>query len=152
MSVQNSENIANIPFILSGNGLVQEAQTIAQDAARDGDIEYGTVMGRVLSTGLWVPFEDETAEDGTAIPQGIYVGDAIAEADIQAGNVVNCPILVGGQVTIDGDQLVIENSKSLNTVIAAAANSPVRKTVRDWLADKGLFIESTEDIASYENA
>lgn len=152
MSVQTSEDIGNIPFILSGTGLVQEAETIEQDAARADVLAYGTLMAKILVGGKWVPFSDETAEDGSAIPQGVYVGDEITAAALIAGDVVNCPILVGGPVTIDAEQVVIENSKALTTVIAAAANSPVRKTVRDWLADKGLFIESTEDIGGYENA
>jgi hypothetical protein len=152
MAVQNSENISNIPFILSGRGLVEEASTILQDAARTAVLSFGTVMAKVLASGKWVPFEDAAAEDGSAIPQGIYVGGEIAAADIVAGDIEDCPILVGGDVTVDTEQVIIENDLDLDTVIAAAVNSPVRKTVKDWLADKGIFIESTVDIDQHENA
>lgn len=151
MSVQSESSIENTPFVLSGNSKIRESETILQDAGRTAVLAFGTVMGRNLSTAKWEPFSDEAAEDGTAIPQGIYVGDEITAAALVAGDVVNCPILVGGDCTVDRSQVVVENSKTLNTVIAAAANSPVRKTVQDWLADKGIFVETTEDIDELEN-
>lgn len=151
MSVQSVSSNLNTPFILSGNSYDRSSATIAQDAARTDVLAFGTVMGRNLSTEKWEPFSDEAAEDGTAIPQGIYVGDEIAAAALVAGDVLNCPIIVGGNCTVDRSQVVVENSKTLNTVIAAAANSPIRKTVQDWLEDKGIFIETTNDIDELEN-
>lgn len=151
MSVQSESSIENTPFVLSGNSKIRESETILQDAGRTAVLAFGTVMGRNLSTAKWEPFADEAAEDGTAIPQGIYVGEEITAAALVAGDVLSCPILVGGDCTVDRSQVVVENSKTLNTVIAAAANSPVRKTVQDWLADKGIFVETTEDIDEVEN-
>jgi hypothetical protein len=98
-----------------------------------------------------VPFTDETATDGDAIPQGIYVGPDIPAADLVAGDVVDNQILVGAAL-FDVNQLVIENSKTLNTVINATggADNINIKTVRDYLADKGLFAEDTTDISGFQ--
>ena len=151
MSVQNSSNNANIPFILSGVGLSRDDQIILQDAGRGAvALEPFTLMAKVAASQKWVPFTHEAATNGTAHPQGIYIGDSIAGADIVAGDIPDVFILVGKDVTVDVDQIVIENSKTLDTVITVGTTD--LRTVRDHLATRGIFTEETVDISSFENA
>ena len=151
MAVQNSSDNANIPFILSGVGLSRNDQVILQDAGRGAvALEPFTLMAKVAATQKWVPFTNEAATNGTAIPQGIYLGDSIAGADIVAGDIADVFILVGKDVTVDVDQIVIENSKTLDTVITVGTTD--LRTVRDHLANRGIFTEDTVDISGFENA
>lgn len=150
MAVQSSLDVSNIPFILSGVGLARDDQVILTDAGRAIPLAPFTVMAKVAATGKWVPFTNEAATDGTAIPQGIYIGDEIAAADIVAGDVSDAFILVGKDVTVDVNQLVIENSKTLDTVITVGTTD--LRTVRDHLANRGIFTEETVDISGFENA
>jgi hypothetical protein len=155
MSVQTSADRQVKPFILSGRPLVREAETIAQDAARTAALAPYTLMAKVSATGKWTPWGDVTATDGTAIPQGIYMGDPIAAADLAAADVVNCPIIVGGAgVTFDNGQLVLEELVSppatIDDVITVGTND--QRTGRERLYANGLFAEDTQETDAYENA
>ena len=92
----------------------------------------------------WTAF-DPTAVNGAQIPRGVYMGDEIAAATIVAGDVADAPILVGGACTVDADQLVME-AGDLDTVLAGGG------TVRDALANIGIFTEDTVDIDELENS
>ena len=153
MPVQNRADLNNNPFILSGTSLAKNAEVLLTDAGRSVDLVRLTLMSKVAATGKWVPFTDETATDGTGIPQGIFLGDDVAAADLVAGDVVDQSILVGSALTYDDAQLVIENSKLLTTVILATggADNVFTQTVADYLENKGMFAESTVDIAGFEN-
>ena len=150
MAVQASRDNQNFEIVLSGISLVSEAETLLQDAGRATPLVYGTLMAKVAASQKWVPFTDETAVDGSAIPQGVYLGADITAAALVAGDVVDRPILEGGALTIDVQQLVIENSKLLTTVITVGTTD--LRTVRDHLMAKGIFTESTVDITDLENA
>jgi len=80
------------------------------------------------------------------VPSGVYIGDEILAATLIAGNVANCPILVGGTATINEDQIVLENALDLDDEIV-----PMHKTIREVLTEKGLTPESVILIAGYEN-
>lgn len=149
MAVQNSINNANIPFVLTGNALSRDDQVILTDAGRSAVLAQFTLMAKIAASGKWTPFILETATNGTAIPQGIYIGEDIAAADIVAGDISDVNILVGDAV-IDVNQLVIEASKTLDTVITVGTTD--LRTVRDHLANRGIFVEETVDISSFENA
>lgn len=84
------------------------------------------------------------ALDGSASVAGIYAGESIAAADIVAGDVVDRAMIVGGALTFDSSQLVIEGSLTLDTVL------PSGKTIRDELAALGMFAETTVDADSQE--
>ncbi len=153
MSVQGRSDLTNNPFILTGMSLVKNNETLLQDAGRSTPLAPFTVMAKILASGKWVPFTDETVvETGAAVPQGIFLGDAVTAADLVAGDVVGQTILVGGALTYDDAQLVIENSKTLATIVKAttAVDNVFVKTVGDLLEDKGMFAESTVDIAGFE--
>ena len=145
MFVQTRTDYSNAPFILQGFAFQKDSETIRQDATRTEDILFGTVMSYDPSTGFWTPFVDELATDGTEKPTGIIL-DRIAAADIAAGNVTDVPIMVGGETAIDGEQLVIENEKTLATVIGTL-NVTVEQCLR-WI---GIFVEATTSINRGEN-
>lgn len=150
MAVQVRLNNDNRPFILSGDGFKETDAVFLQDAGRGAvALVFGTLVAKVASTGKYVPFTDETATDGTAVPAGIFVGNNITGAALVAGDVIDQVILIGGSVTIDVSQLTIENSKLLTTVIVGSAI--FTQTVKDYLVDKGIFVESTVAISATEN-
>lgn len=151
MAVQSRLNIDVTPFFLSGSNIYKDNETILQDAGRSEDLVTYTLMAQISATKKWVPFTDETATDGSAIAKGIYIGDDIPAADLVAGDVTSVPIVVGGSVaTFAGDKLIIENSKTLDTVVAAGTVNEHR--VEDDINRIGLYSESTVDASSYENA
>ena len=150
MAVQNSSNNANIPFILSGVGLSRDDQVLLTDAGRATPLLQFTLLAKIAATQKWVPFTNQAAITGEAIPQGIYLGDDIAAADIVAGDIPDLFVLVGKDVTVDVDQIVIENAKTLDTVITVGTTD--LRTVRDHLANRGIFTEETVDISGFENA
>lgn len=150
MAVQVRLNNDNRPFILSGDGFKETDAVFLQDAGRGAvALVFGTLVAKVAATGKYVPFIDETATDGTAVPAGIFVGNNITGAALVAGDVVDQVILIGASVTIDVSQLVIENSKLLTTVIVGSAI--FTQTVRDYLHMRGIFPETTVAISATEN-
>ncbi len=152
MNVQASQDNSSVPFIrFAKPAVIDELAVLSQDAGRTTVLASKTLMAKIAATQKWEPFTDETATDGTAIPQGIYVGPDITAAALVAGDITDNQILVGAAL-IDKNQLVIENSKTLDTVINAtgAADNINIKTVRDYLADKGLFVEDTTDISEFQ--
>lgn len=150
MSVQVSQNTSNVPFVRQGFpiALEKESETIVQDAGRSGDMVAKTLMVYDPATGKWTSFTDETATDGTQFPRGILL-KTIPEADIVAGDVEDVPILVGGAI-VDQNQVVIENSKTLATVINSPAG--INVTVEDFLRSLSIFMEDTVDVDGYENS
>lgn len=89
---------------------------------------------------------DSTGFGQDNVPAGIYVGEAIDAADIAAGAISDCPILVGGTATINSSEIVLENGLALTDIIV-----PQHRTIGEALAAIGLTPEDTIDIASYEN-
>ena len=147
MGVEARSDITNVAFILEGSGAYRDPQTILQDAGRSGDIVAQTLMAYNPTSKKWVPFTDETATDGTQFPRGILL-DTITEAAIVAGD-VEAPILVRGEI-VDKTGLVIENSKTLDTIINEPLN--LNTSVQDFLAMVGILVEATIDIDEFENA
>ena len=151
MTVQVRTNEERKPLILDGGiGYRKGGQTITQDASRTADLVNGTVMAQKVADQEWVPFTDLTATDGSAIPRGIYLGPDIAFATLVAGDVDNAVILVGGSVKFDQDLITLENSLTLNSVLATGTIHSRR--VEDALAELGLFAGEGEDISSFENS
>ena len=149
MAVQARLDIKVIPFILAGQAVAQADAIIQQDAGRVADLVPFTLMAKVAATGKWAPFINEAAVDGTANPRGVYLGPTIAAADLVAGDVLDTPILTGSAVLIDKDELIIENSKLLTTVIGTATIDA--RQVQDQLAESGIYVEDTVAISGFEN-
>lgn len=149
MAVQSSVNLKNFPLFTSGATLKKDNVTLLQDAARATPLLRGTLMAKVAASGKWVPFTDEAAVDGSSTPRGVLVSDDVPAAALVAGDVTGAVIVVGGDIaTIDGQQLVIENAKTLATVIGAGVEI---RTVEDELSRIGIFVENTLDIDKFEN-
>jgi hypothetical protein len=139
--VQTEQNLDNTPFLLSGTAIKTTSATIRQiDPHTEGDIKQFTVMSKNATTKKWEPFINEAAEDGTAIPQGIYVGADILQATVEAADVVNVEIVIGGNIMVAEEKLVLENSKTLDTIIVIGeVGSPQdERTVRDRLQSVGI--------------
>ena len=141
MAVQRKTDLSNKPFILTLMALIKGAEVVVQDAGRSGDMLINTLMVKDPATGKWTSFTDETGTDGTQFPRGILRRE-LTEAEIKAGDVSDVPILVGDAV-VDSAHLVIENSKTLATVINVPVN--INVTVEDFLAQLGIWMESTID-------
>ncbi|MHC4316113.1 MAG: hypothetical protein ACYSW3_27030 [Planctomycetota bacterium] len=150
MSVQAQTNITTVPFIRDGVAYVKDNEVLVQDGARSGDMVAYTLMAQNPSTLKWEPFDDETATTGLQWPRGILMA-TYTEAAIQAADIPDVPIIVGGKgLVIDEGQLVIENSKTLATVINIPANT--NKTVETVLREIGIFVQVTQDVDAYQNA
>ena len=149
MSVQVRQDNDITPFIRYGLGLTQADAVVLQDAGRTVALVFGTLMAKVVATGGWTPFIDAAATDGTAIPQGIFMGADVSAAKIVAGDVPDIPILIGGGVIVSKDKIVIENSLTLDTVITVGTTD--LRTVQDRLAARGIYAEETINITNYEN-
>jgi len=158
MAVQASQNNTSVPFIRSGTSYAKENETLLQDAGRSTVLASGTVMAKVAASQKWVPLTSITAVDGSAIAQGIFIGADVTAAALVAGDVTGQPILVGGGCTVDENQITVENSLTLETVFTAnavgtgVATPYYLVTVRDLLAQRGIFAKDTVDIDEYENA
>jgi len=153
MAVQTLQNNSSVPFIRSGESYTKESETILKDIGRSAPLVFGTVMAKVAASQKWVPLTSLTATDGSAIAQGIFVGADIPAASLVAGDVTGQPILVGGAVTVDENQITVENSLTLDSVFTeGGATHYIVVTVRDLLAMRGIFAEDTVDIDEYENA
>jgi len=144
MPVQSEVGIDLSPFVLGGLGLYKDEVTFLQDAVREADLVRYTLLAKIAASGKLVPFSDEAAVNGTAIPYGIYVGEDIPFASLVAGDVVAPSVLVGGACLIDNTKLVIENAKTLATVITVGTTD--LRTVEDHLATRGIFSAATVEI------
>lgn len=141
--------VANSMTLLAGAGL---ATTFVEGGFEftitDGTTDF--VVGDIFTftttaLGKWTPFAEDGV-NGEQVPGGVYLGGDILAATIVAADVVNVPILVGGCCTIDENQLVIEGTATLDSVLANG------KTIRATLYELGIFSEDTVDIDSFENA
>lgn len=149
MAVQAQTNITTVPFIRGGVPYEKDNEVLVQDAGRSGSMVAYTLMAQNPSTLKWEPFSDETATDGTQWPRGILMA-TYTEAQIKAADIPDVPIIVGGKgLVIDEGQLVIENSKTLATVINIPANT--NKTVETVLREIGIFVQITQDVDAYQN-
>lgn len=150
MGLQVRNNLSNKPFVLnSGLHLTKDDAVLLQDAGRVAALVFGTLLAKIAATGKYVPFSDETAVDGTAKPAAVYLGPDIPAADLVAGDVEGNIISLGGSVMLDKEQLVIENAKTLDTVIGAA--SIHASTVEQELNKIGIFLGSSVEISGFEN-
>lgn len=146
MAVQNRADNSNAPLILSGETYVM-SQTIAQDGARAVPLLCGTVMAQIAASGLWTPWVNTGAADGSQIPQGIYLGNDIPAADLVDGDVESRPILLGGCCTVDENRIVLDQ----DTLELDDAVPALTMTGRALLRSVGIFVEDTIDIAEFEN-
>lgn len=151
MAVQSSSNLYNFPFVISGESKVKDNETLLTDAARSTVLAPYTVMAQVAASRKWVPLTDVAALDGSNTARGILMGDAVTAAALVAGDVTGQMILVAGPCVVDGSQLVLENSLTINSVCsddpAGADNGVVNvRRIEDDLARVGILVKATIDI------
>lgn len=147
--VQRRRDNDTADFIIrSGPALNITDAIFKQDGGRSTDLETFTLLSRMAVEQKWRAFVDEGAIDGTAIPQGIYIGPTIPAADIVDGDVEELCVLIA-DAEFDESRLIIENSKTLETVITVGTTD--LKTVRDHLKTIGLIPRPTSTSSSGEN-
>lgn len=149
-SVQVSQDVTNIPVVLFGDAF-HEIAILEQDSGRGTTaLENYTVMAKVVASQKWVPYTDEAATDGSAIPLGILVSGEVTGAALVAGDVASVSIIVGGNVTVDAALLVFENSTALDDIFATG--TIYATSVKDQLANIGIFTEATVAVSAAENS
>jgi hypothetical protein len=149
MAVQAQTNISTVSFLRDGVAYSKDNETLAQDAGRSTELAAYTLMAYNPTTAKWEPYTDNTATDGTQWPAGI-IKMAYSAADIAAGDIADVPIWVGGKgLVIDENQLVIENSLTLATIINEPLNT--NKSVETVLRERGIFTQVTQDVDAYQN-
>lgn len=141
--------VANSMTLLAGAGLATEfVEGGFEFTLTDGSTDF--VVGDIFTftttvSGKWTPF-DEGGVGGAQIPTGVYLGGDILAATLVAADVADVPMLIGGCCTIDENQLVIEGTATLDSVLVNG------KTIRSTLYELGIFSEDTVDIDSFENS
>lgn len=131
-------------FISRTSGQGSSVSALAAVAAGSGtDVSASGYFNGRTGTAMLTASTGYTSENS---PVGIYIGDEIAAAALVAGDIANCPILVGGPCNLDSSQIVLEGALTLATVIV-----PMRKTIEDALLGIGLTPETCVNVAEYEN-
>jgi len=149
MAVQGRQDNTTEPLILSENSLVKNG-TIAQNAQRATDLLKNTVMAQIAATGFWVPFNAVNGTNGSAIPRGIYLGEDILAADLVAGNVEDCEILVGNATV--NESLVVWDDDTLSAASVIGAATIHAMTAEAALAaHANIYLEETVAISEHEN-
>src|SRR3990172_4636397 len=119
---------------------------ITQDAQRAVDLLHNTVMALNVVTLLYVPWNSLVALEGMAIPVAVYVGDDILAADLVAGNIEDCAMLVGGAAVEVDESLLVYDQDILNRdSVVGVTNGEL------MLRDKGFFMMDTVDQTLHEN-
>lgn len=120
------------------DGVPQSAVVVlAQDAGRTTDVVTGAILGYIATSGKVVAF-DPTATDGSAVNLAVHTGPTIAFADIVAGDIAGVPVVVGGNVKVREDLLVLD-ADTIDTAYATGT-----KTVRQSLYNRGIYPQSTD--------
>jgi hypothetical protein len=120
--------------------------TTASDLGTGGLVR-GSVCTYNPATGIWIPYTDVTATDGTEMPRGVFVGEDIDPHVLAAGNVANQVMAIGGPVEYGDNVIVFHNGVALTDEIT---NQNI--TVEGALASIGIFIESVDFVSQLENA
>ncbi len=141
------ETLTRKSLELGGTPLTSDGQTLLIDAGRTTVLKHGTVLGQIIASGKWKPF-NPVATDGAATNVGIYYGEDLPVAKITAGDVTNLPIIVGGELLIlNESSITVENSATLDTAIGTGVTIT---SLRNVLYSKGIFPATVQNV--YEGA
>jgi hypothetical protein len=137
-----------LEMVVAAGGTTIFTEAGLQFTVTDGTTDF--IVGdkftlAVTANGKYVVF-DPSKVDGSEIPVGIFMGDDIAEADIQAGDVEDNPILEHGAKFDDAKLVFDDGSSTLATVLTNG------KTVADELETHTLIAVPTQSASSFENA
>jgi len=125
-------------FLLGNN------EFITADLTASGDVATleGMVMGRISATELIVPL-DKDATDGSQYPVGLCVVDkTVADGETETLTLVN-------KGRIAQSKINFLDTETLATAVGVANN---QKTIRDWLNDLGLVLESGVELTATDNS
>jgi len=137
MALESKLTIDTTGTILGGSGNFKDDQTIEQDAGRGAaDMVNFTVMVRDATTEKLKPMTSLTDVTTEALPVGLLF-QTVDAADIVAGDVTNQKLLVGGNIQIDEDKIILENSLTLESLITVPAGA--QRTIRTALQSLGIF-------------
>lgn len=128
-------------LIIGGEGRTKTDGVLTQNGSRSGNLVTGTLLGLIASTGKFVPADP--TDPARSANLAVYIGADITEADIIAGDVSGLDLLVGGDVTIREDLLVLENG-ALDDASGGGTN-----TMRQELQRVGIFVQETETLNEY---
>lgn len=149
MSVQVTTQNTTEDLYMSGMAISKDQETLLQDAERTAPLVFGTIMAKVAASGKWVPLTNVAATNGEAIARGIFVGADVAAADLVAGDVVDQPIVVGGDaLVVDENLITLENSLTLATVVGATLE---QRTIEDDLISVGIFAGESISITGQQS-
>ena len=152
MAVQGQRDNENKPFIIGDEGEARRV-TFARDVTRSSaDIERYTVVTRNPTTGLWWAYTDVDAVDGTQWPQGIVM-ETVDGAALHLANITDVAVLKGNALC-DEDQLVLENSLTLASIIdfddAGSDLNQINTTIEQELRKLNIRFADTIDITELE--
>lgn len=152
MALQSRIDNSSCPLIRNGYSFWRNG-IILQDAGRTEPLVYGTIMAQNATTKTWSPFIALNNTAGLSTPRGIYIGDEILAADLVAGDIADCPIMVGGCAEVDETLVVWDaDTQSADSIISAAAANPyIVIDARACLMMFGIYLVNTEDISAHEN-
>ncbi len=148
--LQVNKNFDITPFILDGNPKKLTLATMLQNGSTV-DLEPYTIMSKIAANQTWVPLTDLVAVDGTNIPQGIYTGPTIPLSEIQAGDIENLEIILGGNISVDVNKLVLQNSLTLDDIITIQTGTNSLRTIRDYLVIIGIFTQEIVNTTEYQS-
>ena len=127
-------------LILGGDTKTYGGAVIKQDAGRTTVLKANTIMGKDVATGKFVPAVGATVATTTNI--AVYIGGEIASADLVAGDIEDCDLIVGGDCKLREDMLVVDGDAStLDTVVGTGDTAT---TLRDILHRAGIYPQLTE--------
>jgi len=130
----------NFYFIAPGSGVRSTITVLGAVSGGSGtDISGASFLNGAAGTAT-----QGTGADGSNLPAGI-IRTSITAAALVAGDVTGIRVTVGGKdgVAVDRDQIVLENSLTLATVIPST-----QKTIEMALRDLGIFMADTVAISS----
>jgi len=149
MAVQSNSTIDTTPFFLYGGpALIEDNETMVTTVAGP-DIVNNTVLAQDPTTQKWTPIINAAATDGNGWPRGIYQGETILAATIQAGDVTGIHVIVGAETALHVDEakLVFEaGTLDLDTELGVADAAGVNKmTMRKALHQLNIYPQPTQN-------
>jgi len=150
----NAKALGKFETVYDGTQFIFFSNTIGVDSAASvlsavsggagTDISGASYLNGLTGTGTPVA---GTGGQGEDIPAGIYMGQDLTAAEIDAADVTGCPIMVGGSgVRLWEEVLVLENSLTLSSVVHAK-----QKTIEDCLHELNFYTEAGYSYTEYEN-
>jgi hypothetical protein len=113
------------------------------------DILDKTVLAQDPTTLKWTPIILASATDGTGWPRGIYNGDTILAATIQAGDVTGIEVIVGAKTGMQVDEALVifeAGTLDMDTELGVADAAGVnKKSMRAALNDLNIYPQTTQN-------